>query len=117
MSQRNRSTDPAQFLSDLDGGVFAEKIARALSDVAAGVIDHNDKGELAIKLKFERVGNSHRVKIKHGLTYKVPENNGSYQQENTTESIMHVNAGGLITVFPENQHQLFTRTGEPEDKE
>lgn len=112
MSNSNRGTDLPQFINDLDGGVFAEKISRALSDVAGGVIDHDGKGELNIKLKFERIGNSYRVGIKHALSYKVPEANGSYSQENTTESVMHVNTGGRMSMFPENQNQLFTRTGE-----
>ncbi len=114
MSEQNRGTDLPQFINDLDGGVFAEKVARALSDVAAGVIDFNEKGELNIKLKMARIGNSYRVGVKHELNYKVPESNGSYSQVNTTESVMHVNAGGRMSVFPENQNQLFTRSGEPE---
>jgi len=32
---------------------------------------------------------------------------------NTTESVMHVNPGGRMTVFPENQHQMFGKKGEP----
>ncbi|MCE0760704.1 hypothetical protein LWH94_16045 [Marinobacter sp. G11] len=114
MSSQNRGTDLPQFINDLDGGVFAEKVSRALSDVAAGVIDHDGKGELNIKLKLERIGNSYRVGVKHALTYKVPEANGSYSQENTTESVMHVNTGGRMSMFPENQSQLFTRKGEPQ---
>lgn len=121
MSNSNRGTDLPQFINDLDGGVFAEKVARALSDVAAGVIDYDDKGELNIKLKLARIGNSYRVAVKHALTYKVPEANGSYSQENTTESVMHVNTGGRMSMFPENQHQMFGKRGETlpheEDKE
>lgn len=112
MSNSNRGTDLPQFINDLDGNVFAEKVARALSRVAAGVIEHDKGGELTIKFKLARIGNSHRVTIKHGLNYKVPEANGSYSQDNTTESVMHVNKGGHMSVFPENQNQLFTRTGE-----
>ncbi len=121
MSQTNRGTDLPEFMNDLDGGVFAEKIARALSDVAAGVIDYDDKGELTLKFKLSRIGNSYRVGIKHQLTYKVPEANGSYSQDNLTESVMHVNPGGRMSVFPENQHQMFGKKGElntnPQDQE
>jgi hypothetical protein len=113
MSQPNRGTDLPEFLNDLDGGVFAEKIARAISDVAAGVIDYDDKGELTLKFKMSRIGNSYRVGIKHQLTYRVPEANGSYSQVNETESVMHVNPGGRMSVFPENQGQLLTKQGQP----
>jgi len=78
VSTNNRGTDLPEFINDLDGGVFAEKVSRALSDVAAGVIDFDDKGELTIKLKLARIGNSYRVGIKHSLNYSVPEANGSY---------------------------------------
>ncbi|MBT11382.1 MAG: hypothetical protein CMI02_05025 [Oceanospirillaceae bacterium] len=108
-----RGTDLPEFINDLDGGVFAEKVSHALSDVAAGVIETDKNGEVTLKFKLGRVGNSHRIQIKHSLTYKVPERNGNYSQENTTESVMHVNRGGRITVFPEDQGQLLTRTGDP----
>lgn len=117
MSGNNRGTDLPEFINDLDGGVFAEKVSRALSDVAAGVIDHNKAGDVTLKFKIERIGNSYRVGIKHQLNYKVPEANGSYSQENTTESVMHVNTGGLMTVFPENQHQLLSKNGEPNSQD
>lgn len=113
MSTQDRGTDLPEFMNDLDGGVFAEKVARALSDVAAGVIDFDNKGELTLKFKLDRIGNSHRVGIKHQLNYKVPEANGSYTQDNLTESVMHVNRGGRMSVFPENQHQMFGKQGEP----
>jgi hypothetical protein len=113
----NRGTDLPEFINDLDGGVFAEKVSRALSDVAAGVVDHNKAGEVTLKFKIDRIGNSYRVGIKHQLNYKVPEANGSYSQENTTESVMHVNQGGRMTVFPENQHQLLSKSGEPNSQD
>lgn len=108
-----RGTDLPDFINDLDGGVFAEKVSRALSDVAGGVIDTDKNGEVTLKFKLGRIGNSYRVGIKHTLTYKVPERNGNYSQENTTESVMHVNRGGRMSVFPEDQGQLLTRTGDP----
>lgn len=121
MSNENRGTDLPEFIHDLDAGVFAEKVARALGDVAAGVVDQNKGGEVTLKFNLTKVGNSPRVNIKHKLSYKVPEMNGSFSQENTTESVMHVNPGGRITQFPENQHQMFGKRGESlthqEDKE
>lgn len=113
MTGSNRGTDLPEFINDLDGGVFAEKIAIALSRVAAGVVDHNKAGDVTLKFKIDRIGNSYRVGIKHTIDYEVPEANGSYRQKNTTESVMHVNKGGRITVWPEDQHQLLTKTGEP----
>lgn len=113
MSNNHRATDLPTFLNDLDGGVFADKVARALSDVAAGVVDTDKKGKLTLTFDIERIGNSYQVSIDHKLSFKVPTNRGNYSQEDTTKSALHVNTGGRLTVFPENQHQIFDRQGNP----
>ena len=38
----SKPTDTAQFLEDLNGGAFISQIGRALSEVAAGVVDHGN---------------------------------------------------------------------------
>src|SRR5690606_14619781 len=35
-----KATDTNEFINSLNGGVFSQQLGRALSDVAAGVIDH-----------------------------------------------------------------------------
>lgn len=109
-----RDTDVNQFFEDLDGGVFIQKLARALSEVAGGVVDNNAKGKLTIKLDLKRIGQSYQVNIGHTLDYTVPTPRGEISEKDTTETPMHVNTGGRLSIFPENQHQMFTRTGEPE---
>ena len=110
----HRDTDVTQFLEDLDGGVFIQKLARALSEVAGGVVDNNDKGRIDIQLNLKRIGQSYQVNIGHTLKYTVPTLRGKISEEDTTETPMHVNTGGKLSIFPEHQNQLFTRTGEPE---
>lgn len=110
----HRDTDVTQFFEDLDGGVFAQKLARALSEVAGGVVDHDAKGRIDIQLNMQRIGQSYQVNIGHTLKYTVPTLRGKISEEDTTETPMHVNTGGKLSIFPENQHQMFTRTGEPE---
>lgn len=110
----HRDTDVTQFFEDLDGGVFIQKLARALSEVAGGVVDHDRKGRIDIQLNLERIGQSYQVNIAHTLKYTVPTLRGKISEEDTTETPMHVNTGGKLSIFPENQHQLFTRTGDPE---
>lgn len=110
----HRDTDVTQFFEDLDGGVFIQKPARALSEVAGGVVDNNDKGSIDIKLNLKRIGQSYQVNIGHTLKYTVPTLRGKISEEDTTETPMHVNTGGRLSIFSENQNQLFTRRGEPE---
>ena len=42
------ATDTAEFLEELNGGAFASQIGHALSEVAAGVVDHGKAGKLVI---------------------------------------------------------------------
>lgn len=114
----NTETDVIQFISDLDGGVVEQKIARMLSDVAAGVIDHSRSGSITIKLDLSRIGNSHQVEIKHKLTFNKPTAKGDITETNTTSTPMHVGVGGRLTLFPETQvpkgqQHIFDGKGEP----
>lgn len=100
----------AQFtdvLPELDAGVFAGKINRALSDVAMGVVQTGKKGKVSITLDMEQIANSHQVKLKHSLKYIKPTGNGKVTEENATETPMHVGPRGKLTMFPDNQEKLF----------
>ncbi|MBK4997290.1 hypothetical protein IAE39_005464 [Pseudomonas sp. S37] len=77
-----KPTDTSEFLNELNGGAFANQISHALSEVAAGVVDHGKPGKITITLDFSQIGDSHQVKIKHKLAYKVPTKRGD-QSENT----------------------------------
>ena len=101
------TTNVSEFFADLDAGVFEEKLSRVLSEVAAAAIDHNRQGELTIKLTLKRIGNSHQVSIKHKLTYKRPTPKGSVTEDNTTETPMHVGTHGRLSLFPEDQADMF----------
>jgi hypothetical protein len=105
------TTKIENFFADLDGGVFEEKIIRAISDVAAAVIDNNKAGKISISLDFKRIGSSSQVTIDHKLVYVKPTSKGKASEENTTQTPMHVGARGKVTLFPEDQHQLFDKNG------
>lgn len=45
-----RQTNVANFISDLDGGVFEQKYGAILSDVALGVNNTNKKGKVIIEI-------------------------------------------------------------------
>lgn len=112
------TTNVKNFLEDLEGGVFAEKIGRALSDVAAGVVDNGKAGKVVIQLDVKQIATSHQVNISHKLGYVKPTRNGKISEENTTETPMYVGSGGDMTLFPEGQDQLFDRQGKvPERRE
>lgn len=105
-------TDVQAFISEIDGGVFEEKLSAALSEVAAAVVDYDGKGRVQITFDFERLGNSHQVSVKHKLIYKRPTPHGSASEDNSTSTPMHVGKRGKLSIFPEDQHQMFGKKGE-----
>lgn len=112
------STDVQEFISDLDGGVFAEKLSRVLSDVASAVIDHGEKGSVTIKIDMSRIATSHQVEVKHRLEFSRPTMRGAQSEHEVTKTPMYVGAKGALTFFPENQGQFFGKRGEvPHNKE
>ena len=46
------STKVEQFIADLDGGNFEDKLSKVLSHVASAVVDHGKMGTIDIKLSI-----------------------------------------------------------------
>jgi hypothetical protein len=111
MSQK---TNVSQLLKDLDAGVFEQKIAHALSQVAAGVVDHGRAGRVQVTFDLKQIGESHQVACVHKLVFSQPTSKGKVSEENTTETPLYVNAGGELTLFPNNQARMFDKHGSPE---
>lgn len=107
-----KPTNVTAFFEDLYGGVFAEKLAAVLSEVATGVTTQDRKGgKVTIDLSFSKIGNGAQVNIAHKLSYSVPTMRGKKSEEDTTETPMYVGSGGALTLFPENQGQMFDKSG------
>lgn len=109
------TTKVEQFIADLDGGVFEEKLSAILSDVAASVINHGKKGTVSIQLDIKQIGSSHQVQIDHVLKYKRPTSKGSISEDNSTSTPMHVGKRGALSFFPEDQGAMFGKKGEVAD--
>ncbi|WP_312946216.1 hypothetical protein [Superficieibacter sp.] len=114
-----RATVVPDFIGELDGGVFENKISMALSEVAFGVLNNGQKGKVVITFDIDRMSNSveeKRVMIKHKLSFVRPTPRGKSSEEDTTETPMYVNRGGKLTVLQEDQGQLFSLAGDPDAK-
>lgn len=108
-----KATDAAEFLNSLNAGVFAQQLGRALSDVAAGVIDHSKQGEVTIKLKLKQIGQSNQVAVTHTLDFVQPTKRGKKREDTTLDTPLFVTAEGL-TLFQTNPtDQLFKREEAP----
>ena len=103
MTNETSKTDFSEVLSDLNGGVFIEQINRAVSDIAANVCTHGKPGELTIKLKLQQIGDSNQVTVTHGLKSVQPKARGRIIEETEADTPMHVEHGGKLTLFPNNQ--------------
>ena len=51
----SKPTDTTEFLQELNGGAFASQIGHALSEVAAGVVDHGKAGKITITLDLSLI--------------------------------------------------------------
>lgn len=103
-------TDVSAFITDLDGGQFDRMLSVALGQVAAGVVDNNKVGEVAVKFTIERIPGTHQVNVKHSLKFSKPTADGKAGEEATRKTVMHVGKNGVMSLVPLNQMNL---TGMP----
>lgn len=102
-----RRTDFTELLPEMDGGVLAQQVGIALSEVAAGVINTGRKGHVTIRFNIKRIAESRSVQIDHQLAYEEPTPKGQRTEKRTTSTPMYVGANGRLTLFPESQPPLF----------
>lgn len=105
------NTDVPDFITDLDGGVFEKKVGRALSDVAAAVMDYERKGKVTITLDVSKLSSS-QVNVEHNIKYEHPTLRGTKTENDKTATPMHVGTGGRMSFFPEDQGQMFGKQGQ-----
>lgn len=108
-----KPTDVNAFLNDLNAGVFVQQFARALSDVAAGVVEHGKKGQVKITLDLSQIGESHQVKITHTLDYTQPTKRGRKREDTALDTPMHVTPSGLSLFAQDPTAQLFNQQQAP----
>lgn len=104
--QQSTATDVNALFDDLDAGVFREKLARALSDVAAGVVQNGNAGKVTVTFDMKQIGDSSQIDMAHKLSYTAPTAKGKRSEENTTKTPLYVGRGGKLSLFPENQHKF-----------
>ncbi len=92
------ATDVPEFIGELDGGVFERLLSIALSEVGAAVVDHDKKGEVAIKFAIERIDGTHQVRIGHQLKYSKPTSIGRSSEEADGATVLHVGRYGRLSL-------------------
>jgi hypothetical protein len=103
-------TDISELLPELHGGVLIEKINRALSAVALGVVYTESKkrsGKVTIEFELQQIGDSHQVAMTHKIAWTAPTNRGKKSETDVSDTPLHVGRGGRLTTYPEKQDDLF----------
>jgi hypothetical protein len=106
----SKPTDVTTLFNDLDAGIFVQRLSAALRDTALGVVTTGKKGKFTITLDLERIGDSSQVTCKHQVKYAKPTTKGRVLEEATTSTPLHVGTGGVLSLFPESQTDMFQRT-------
>ena len=92
------ATDVAEFITDLDGGVFERILSQALSEVAAASVDHGKVGEVSIKFKIERIAGTHQVRLQHDVKFTKPTSMGKAGEETSGATVLHVGKYGRLSL-------------------
>nr|DAY29036.1 MAG TPA: hypothetical protein [Bacteriophage sp.] len=95
-------TNVHEFLEDLDAGIFENKLATALSEVALGVLSNDKQGTVKVEFTLKKMDSDNpSVQIQHKLSYIKPTKRGKSSEEDTTATPMYVHKGGALCATPE----------------
>lgn len=93
-----KATDSTEFISEL-GGSFQHVPGQIISNVAEAVVATGKQGTISIDLNLKRIGESRQVNITHKLAFKEPTAKGSRSEDTSSETPMHVNLNGTVSMF------------------
>lgn len=110
MSEGKRNlTSIAELLGEMNGGTVEQMANIAISDAALNVMEFDKNGEITLKIKLQRIGESQQVNAVATLSYKIPTKRGSRSEDCAVDTPLYVGKGGRLTVLPENQIDIFTK--------
>lgn len=102
-----KPTDTTDFIQSLNAGVFEQQLGRALSDVAAGVIDHGKEGSVTVTFKLKQIAQTNQVNVTHKLDYSQPTKRGKKREDTTLDTPLYVTPDGLQLFQKNPTDQLF----------
>lgn len=108
-----KATDSTDFINSLNAGVFANQLGRALSDVAAGVVEYSKQGAVTVTFKLKQIGQSNQVAVTHTLDFVEPTKRGKRREDTTLDTPMYVTENGLELFASDPTAQLFKKEDAP----
>lgn len=115
-AQGLKPTDTTELLSDLEGGAFLKALDITLSEIGASVIETRKSGKVSIELTIKPQGSGMSILCSHKMACVIPTENGDKAEKFTTLTPLVVNERGNITMYPENQLQMFDTKAKDKDK-
>jgi hypothetical protein len=95
-----------ELIGEFDAGVFEQKVTAALREAAEGAITHRKTGKVSLSFSMKPIGDSNQVAVTHKLSYLKPTAKGSVTEDDATNTPMHVNRSGYLSIFPDTQQNL-----------
>lgn len=92
------ATSVSNFIGDLDGGFFENKLSIALSQVAAATVDHEKSGKVSIEMTFQRIPGTNQVRCEHVLKFVKPTMDGKSGEEEKRSTVLHVGKFGALSL-------------------
>ena len=103
------ATDVAEFISDLDGGVFERQLSVALSQSAAAAVDNQKQSEVTVKFVLKPIRGTSQVHVAHTLVFKKPTSTGKTIEDTNQTTTLHVGKFGRLSLVPETQTEMFVK--------
>lgn len=93
------ATDVCEFFTDLEAGIFANKLGTAISHCAAACIEKERQAEIKISIKFQRISEG-QVNVIHKIEFAYPTQRGTKREDETDSTAMHVDDRGNVALYP-----------------
>ena len=98
-------TDVEAFVTDLEGGQFANMLSVALSQTAAAVVDRGKKGKVVVEFEIDDIPGTHQVRVEHYIKFTQPTERGKLIKDSSGATVLYVGKGGKLSLA---QQQLFS---------
>ena len=96
-----KKTNIDDFIGELEAGLFKEKLAHVLGEVALGTVINGNgtrKGKVTIELSLAAIGENSQVIIASKLSHVTLTKRGKKTEETTAETPMFVGKGGVLSI-------------------
>lgn len=113
MTDHTNAPGFVDIFEELDAGIFDRKVSSAIAQTALAVVNAESKkqtGKVTIEFNIERIGEGAQVNMTHKLTYSKPTTRGKVMETNETQTLLYVGKGGKMTVTPDTQLDLISKT-------